>query len=59
MAFPVKYGLFPRTWYDDNDLLDIVLLSYELLEVGCILWVRFVARASSSKLLAQSFMFSL
>jgi len=40
VVFPVEYGFVPRTWYDDNDPLDIMVLSYEPSEVGCILKAR-------------------
>ncbi|KYH41235.1 MAG: Inorganic pyrophosphatase [Candidatus Bathyarchaeota archaeon B26-2] len=40
VIFPVEYGFIPQTWYDDNDPLDIMVLSYEPLEVGCIIKVR-------------------
>jgi len=40
VVFPVEYGFIPQTWYDDNDPLDIMVLSYEPLEVGCIIKVR-------------------
>jgi len=36
VVFPVEYGFIPQTWCDDNDPLDIMVLSYEPLEVGCI-----------------------
>jgi inorganic pyrophosphatase len=36
VVFPVEYGFIPQTWFDDNDPLDIMILSYEPLEVGCI-----------------------
>ena len=40
VVFPVEYGFIPQTWYNDNDPLDIMVLSYEPLEVGCIIKVR-------------------
>ncbi len=40
VVFPVEYGFIPQTWYDDNDPLDAMILSYEPLEVGCIIKVR-------------------
>ena len=40
VIFPVEYGFVPQTWYYDNDPLDIMVLSYEPLEVGCIIKVR-------------------
>jgi len=40
VVFPVEYGFIPQTWYDDNDPLDVMILSYEPLEVGCIIKVR-------------------
>jgi inorganic pyrophosphatase len=36
VVFPVEYGFIPQTWFEDNDPLDIMVLSYEPLEVGCI-----------------------
>ena len=40
VVFPVEYGFIPQTWYDDNDPLDIMILSYEPSEVGCIIKAR-------------------
>jgi inorganic pyrophosphatase len=42
VVFPVEYGFIPQTWYDDNDPLDITVLSYEPLEVGCVVKVRVI-----------------
>jgi inorganic pyrophosphatase len=42
VIFPVEYGFIPQTWSDDNDPLDIMVLSYEPLEVGCIVKVRVI-----------------
>ncbi len=42
VVFPVEYGFVPQTWYDDEDPLDIMVLSYEPLEVGCIVRVRVI-----------------
>ena len=42
VVFPVDYGFVPRTWFDDEDPLDIMVLSYEPLEVGCIVKVRMI-----------------
>ena len=42
VIFPVDYGFVPQTWYDDGDPLDIMVLSYEPLEVGCIVKVRVI-----------------
>jgi inorganic pyrophosphatase len=42
VVFPVEYGFVPQTWYDDEDPLDIMILSYEPLEVGCIVRVRVI-----------------
>ena len=43
VVFPVEYGFIPQTWFHDNDPLDIMVLSYEPLEVGCIAKVRPIA----------------
>lgn len=43
VVFPVEYGFIPQTWFHDNDPLDIMILSYEPLEVGCIVKVRPIA----------------
>ncbi|MEM2110862.1 MAG: inorganic diphosphatase [Candidatus Bathyarchaeia archaeon] len=40
VIFPVEYGFIPQTWFNDNDPLDIMVLSYEPLEVGCIVKAR-------------------
>lgn len=40
VVFPVEYGFIPQTWFSDNDPLDIMVLSYEPLEVGCIIKTR-------------------
>jgi inorganic pyrophosphatase len=42
VVFPVEYGFVPQTWADDDDPLDIMVLSYEPLEVGCIVKVRMI-----------------
>jgi len=42
VVFPVEYGFVPQTWYDDGDPLDIMVLSYEPLEVGCVVKVRVI-----------------
>ena len=42
VIFPVEYGFVPQTYSDDNDPLDIMVLSYEPLEVGCIVRVRVI-----------------
>ncbi|MCJ7761688.1 inorganic diphosphatase, partial [Candidatus Bathyarchaeota archaeon] len=42
VVFPVEYGFVPQTWGEDNDPLDIMVLSYEPLEVGCVVKVRVV-----------------
>ena len=39
VVFPVEYGFVPRTWYDDGDPLDIMVLSFEPLQVGSIVKV--------------------
>jgi len=40
VVFPVDYGFVPQTWYEDNDPLDIMVLSHEPLEVGCLIKAR-------------------
>jgi len=40
VVFPVDYGFIPQTWFDDNDPLDIMVHSYEPLEVGCVIKAR-------------------
>jgi len=42
VVFPVEYGFVPQTWAGDDDPLDIMVLSYEPLEVGCIVKVRMI-----------------
>ena len=42
VVFPVEYGFVPQTWYDDQDPLDIMVMSYEPLEVGCVVRVRVI-----------------
>jgi len=42
VIFPVEYGFVPQTLSDDNDPLDIMVLSYEPLEVGCLVRVRVI-----------------
>jgi inorganic pyrophosphatase len=42
VVFPVEYGFVPQTWAEDDDPLDIMVLSYQPLEVGCIVKVRVV-----------------
>ena len=40
VVFPVEYGFVPQTYADDEDPLDVMVLSYEHLEVGCVVKVR-------------------
>ena len=40
VVFPVEYGFIPQTWFADNDPLDIMVLSNEPAEVGCIIKAR-------------------
>lgn len=42
VVFPVEYGFVPQTWADDDDPLDIMVLSYQPLEVGCVVNVRVI-----------------
>lgn len=42
VVFPVEYGFVPQTWFDDDDSLDIMVLSYEPLEIGCLVKVRVI-----------------
>ena len=40
VVFPVDYGFIPQTWCEDGDPLDIMILSYEPLKLGCVIKVR-------------------
>jgi inorganic pyrophosphatase len=40
VVFPVDYGFVTQTWYTDEDPLDIMVISYVPLEVGCLVKVR-------------------
>ena len=40
VVFPVGYGFMPQTWFSDDNPLDIMVMSYEELQVGCIVKVR-------------------
>src|SRR4030066_1960328 len=40
VVFPVEYGFMPQTWFSDNDPLDVMVMSYEPLEVGCVIKAR-------------------
>ncbi len=40
VVFPVEYGFIPQTWFEDNDPLDIMILTHEPTEVGCIIETR-------------------
>jgi inorganic pyrophosphatase len=42
VVFPVEYGFVPQTWFDDKDPVDIMVLSYAPLTVGCIVKVRVI-----------------
>ena len=42
VVFPVEYGFVPQTLFDDGDPLDIMVLSNEPLEVGCVVRVRVI-----------------
>jgi inorganic pyrophosphatase len=42
VVFPVEYGFVPQTCSDDGDPLDIMVLSYAPLTVGCIVKVRVI-----------------
>ena len=42
VVFPVEYGFVPQTWFDDNDPLDIMVISYEHLQVGTVVKVRVI-----------------
>src|ERR1039457_6189282 len=35
-VFPVEYGFVPQTWFDDEDPLDIIVLSYAPFTAGFI-----------------------
>lgn len=40
VVFPVEYGFVPQTGFDDGDPLDIMVLSFAPLTVGCVVKVR-------------------
>jgi inorganic pyrophosphatase len=42
VVFPVEYGFVPQTWFDDDDPIDIMVLSNAPLTAGCIVKVRVV-----------------
>jgi inorganic pyrophosphatase len=42
VVFPVEYGFVPQTWFDDDDPLDIMVMSFEHLKVGSIVKVRVI-----------------
>jgi inorganic pyrophosphatase len=42
VVFPVEYGFVSQTWFDDEDPLDIMVLSYAPLTAGCIVKVRVI-----------------
>ncbi|NLE03618.1 MAG: inorganic diphosphatase [Crenarchaeota archaeon] len=42
VVFPVEYGFVPCTWSEDSDPLDIMVLSYAPLTVGCVVKVRVI-----------------
>ena len=43
VMFPFDYGFVPRTWQDDGDPLDVMVLGFEPLSIGCVIRVRPVA----------------
>jgi inorganic pyrophosphatase len=42
IVFPVNYGFIPKTLFDDGDPLDIMVMSFTPLTVGCIVKVRVI-----------------
>ena len=42
VVFPVEYGFVPQTFFDDGDPMDIMVLSYAPLTVGCVVKVRVI-----------------
>ncbi|MEM5882899.1 MAG: inorganic diphosphatase [Candidatus Aenigmatarchaeota archaeon] len=42
VVFPADYGFIPQTWFSDEDPLDALILSYEPLEIGCIVRARVI-----------------
>lgn len=42
LAFPFNYGFAPETWTDDNDPLDVAIISSEIFPTGTQLLVRIV-----------------
>lgn len=46
VVFPVEYGFVPQTWGEDQDPLDIMVISYEPLDVGCVVKVRTIGTSN-------------
>jgi inorganic pyrophosphatase len=42
VVFPVEYGFVPQTWFDDDDPMDIMVMSFEHLKVGSIVKARVI-----------------
>jgi inorganic pyrophosphatase len=42
VVFPVEYGFVPQTCSDDGDPLDVMVLSFAPLTVGCVVKVRVI-----------------
>ena len=40
--FPFEYGFIPRTWYDDNDPMDVILLQRYPTFPGCVIKARVI-----------------
>lgn len=40
VVFPIDYGFVPQTWCEDGDPLDVMILTYEPFEIGCIIRAR-------------------
>jgi inorganic pyrophosphatase len=48
VVFPIEYGFVPRTLAHDGDPLDAMVMSYEHLEIGCVVKARVIGALMGS-----------